>query len=201
MRGYLLGVMLFVLTPRLFAHWISRCKQKSGDPDLSSRWCLYWTSYVTLIAFIILQCMVMVNAFMDKTMMLLYIQAGVTVIYVSCDIYCVIKICSWANEVDPEAEEVLKDGELPSVGLKKKKMEFNDDQPGEYLENIAQSSPFGTPHSHKKMRAPSESPESRLEKTMSRVISQAKIPLSGRRESLHQSSPMRHPIKVEMLDS
>ena len=59
--------------------------------------------------------------------MLLYVQAGVTVIYLSLDIYFVIKICSWANEVDPTAEEVLKDGELPSVGLKKKKMEFNDD--------------------------------------------------------------------------
>ena len=129
--------------------------------------------------------MIMVSAFLDKTMMLLYIQAGVTVIYMSLDIYFVIKICSWANEVDPEAEEVLKDGELPSVGLKKKKMEFNEDQPGELLEKIAQSSPFGTPYSQKKLKTPSESPESRLEKTMSRVISHSKIPLSGRRESLH----------------
>lgn len=46
--------------------------------------------------------------------------------YMSFDIYFVIKICSWANEVDPSAEEVLKEGELPSLGLKKKKMEFNE---------------------------------------------------------------------------
>jgi hypothetical protein len=59
-------------------------------------------------------------------MRLLYIHAGVTVVYMSFDIYFVIKICSWANEVDPSAEEVLKEGELPSLGLKKKKMEFNE---------------------------------------------------------------------------
>ena len=62
------------------------------------------------------------------------ILLGITLVIVPLDIYFVIKICSWANEVDPEAEEVLKEGELPSVMKKKKKMEFNFEQPGDVLE-------------------------------------------------------------------